>query len=145
MSRVRLNRARVTVLAALAAVAVAAVLAGLAAMSSGAAAPVPVVFDYWHGPHETPLYGAIRPAVLGDRYGEPLTALRWRSWRPGSAAGQGELVHMSCQPCRASVRLSAPVSSHGRLYFGREQITYVLGRSASSVTLHWSWAARSYT
>ena len=34
--------------------------------------------------------------------------------------------------------------SHGSIYFGKERITYHLGRSAVMISLHWSWGSRNY-
>jgi hypothetical protein len=141
----KLKHVKTTAIAAAAAIALATALAA-AAMASGAPArATPVVFDYWHGTHSsTHFYGAVRPSWLGDSFGAPLSGLRWQSWRSGSASGRGEIFHTTCQPCRVAVQLSGTTRSHGSLYFGRERITYYLGRAASTVSLHWSWSSKNY-
>jgi hypothetical protein len=129
--------------AAASGLAVAGSLAGAAAASGAPAHLAPVVFNYWHGRHwSSHFYGAVRPRVLGDSFGEPLNALRWQAWNSGSAAGRGEIIHMSCQPCRVAVRLSGATRSHGWLYYRTERVTYL--RGGGTVTLHWSWRARNY-
>lgn len=123
--------------------AVAGSLAATAGASATAAHRAPVVLNYWHGTHRSAhFYGAIRPRVLGDNFGEPLNGLRWQAWNSGSAAGRGEIIHMACQPCRVTVRLSGATRSHGWLYYRTERIAYA--RHGGTSILHWSWRARNY-
>lgn len=134
---------KIGLVAAAGGLAVAGSLAGTAAASGAPAHRTPVVFNYWHGRHlSSRFYGAVRPRILGDSYGEPLSSLRWLGWSSGSALGRGEIIHMSCQPCRVIVRLSGPARSHGWLYYRTERITY--RRGGGTAILHWSWRARNY-
>ncbi len=112
--------------------------------SASAATRSPVAFDYWHGARWSGrYYGAVRPGVLGDSYGEPLTGLHWQAWGSRSATATGELIHMACQPCHLTIRLSGVTRSRGWLYYSGERITYPRGGGTQS--LHWSWASRNYT
>jgi hypothetical protein len=120
----------------------AAPLAGTASVS--AATRSPVAFDYWHGTRWSGrYYGSVRPRVLGDAYGEPLTGIHWQAWGSSSATATGELIHMACQPCHLTIRLSGVTRSRGWLYYSGERITYAHGGGTQS--LHWSWAARNYS
>jgi len=122
----------------------AALAAPLAGAAVGSAAPrSPVAFDYWHGSRAaSQVYGAVRPRVLGGEFGEPLTDMHWQSWGSTSATARGELVHMACQPCQVTVRLSGVTRSHGWLYYGGERVTFTNGDGAQS--LRWSWASKGY-
>ena len=88
-----------------------------AAQHSG---PTIVAFNHWRGSHWHGHYIAtVRPAVLGPKFGEPISSLHWRYWnRQAGAKGRGLLVHMSCQPCHATVVLShAKLRPGGHGYF----------------------------
>ena len=60
-----------------------------------------------------------------------------------SATATGELIHMACQPCHLTIRLSGVTRSRGWLYYSAERITYPDG--GGTQRLHWSWASRNYT
>ena len=118
-----------------------------AAPAAQASGKTTVAFNYWHGSRYASTYfGSIRPSVLGGRYGEPLQNLSWKYWsRADGAKGTGLLIHMSCQPCHATVILShAKLRPRGYGYFFNwETITFresVFGVSR----LRWSFAARNW-
>ncbi|HEX2322088.1 MAG TPA: hypothetical protein VHJ18_24165 [Streptosporangiaceae bacterium] len=133
------------------AAAVVALGGGLAATTAAAPAaqasgPTTVAFNWWHGTRLASHYfGSIRPSVFGNSFGEPLQNLTWQSWsRAAGAHGTGLLIHMSCQPCHATVILShAKLRPRGYGYFFNWQdVTF---REFPGVShLRWSFRAGNW-
>jgi hypothetical protein len=145
VSKATHHHVRKSTVAAAAAIALATALAAAGTVPVATLSPTPVVFDYWHGSHfSAHLYGAIRPTWLGGSFGPAISGLSWQSWGSGSASGEGEIFQTICQPCRVAIEFSGATRWHGSLYFGKERVTDYLGRSASTVSLHWSWSSGNY-
>jgi hypothetical protein len=121
-------------------VAVAAIAAPVTAVMTASASAAPqatrttYAWDWWRGPHEASApQREVRPSVLGSSFGEPITSLHWSTWTGTQATGKGEIVHMSCQPCHITVRLTAPRVTNGTRYF----YTLTEGWPGFSYVLHW--------
>lgn len=114
-----------------------------AAPAAQASGPTTVAFNHWHGSrYVSHYYGSIRPTVLGRKYGEPIQNLNWKYWnQQDGAKGTGLLIHMSCQPCHATMVLSHAKlrpSGHG-YFFNWLTITY---REFSGAD-RWRWSFRA--
>ena len=113
-----------------------------AAPAASASGPQVVAFNHWHGTHWSKSYfGSVRPSVFGNSFGEPLDSLQWQSWNLSGAHATGHLVHMSCQPCHATVVLShAKLRPRGYGYFFNWQ-TVTFREFPGVSRLRWSFAA----
>jgi len=107
--------------------------AGLAAQPAAAsevqsASHVVVAYDFWHGskgswtsrPCE-----AVRPQVLGGKFGEPVQSIRWASWG-GTATGHGYFTHMGYSSA-VTIYLHDVRSVHGVRYFELERVHFSNG------------------
>jgi hypothetical protein len=119
--------------------------AAFVAPAASASSAQVVAFDWWHGTrYARHWFGSVRPSVLGGKFGEPIQNLTWQSWNLRGAKSTGLLIHMSCQPCHATV-----VLSHAKLrpsgsghFFNWETITF---REFSGATkLRWSFKAGNW-